>query len=98
MSSMPREFGINHTISNADKFAHAFAFFVLSMLLLFGYKLSKPLFTSALVMALFGLFIEVLQRFVPNRMFSMVDFVADLLGIALALIFFRMLSNKIAIT
>ena len=83
------------TVRNLDKLGHFLAFFSLSTLLLFAYNFSKPLFTTACVMALFGLAIEVLQRYVPNRIFSMADFSADLLGILLALIMFRMLSDKI---
>ncbi len=95
LSSMPGT--LNYSIHNFDKLAHILTFFSLSILLLFAYKFGKPFFTTALVMALFGLAIEVLQRYVPNRVFSMADFAADLLGIALALILFRMLDDIIVI-
>ena len=95
LSSMPTT--LNYTIHNLDKLAHLLTFFSLSILLLFAYKFAKPFFTSALLMALFGLMLELLQRYVPNRVFSMTDFAADILGIALALILFRILGDKITI-
>ena len=45
-------------------------------------------------MALFGLGIEILHLYVPRRIFSMYDFAADLLGIMVALVVFRVLSKK----
>jgi VanZ family protein len=86
---------INHSIQHLDKLAHFSTFFLLSLLLLFAYKLSRPFFTTALVMALFGLGIELLHLYVPRRVFSMYDFAADLLGIMAALIVFRILSSKL---
>jgi len=96
LSLMPGS--VSHSIKNLDKFAHFGAFFLLSILLLFAYKFSKPFFTTALVMALFGLAIEVLHLYVPRRVFSMYDFAADLLGIVVALIIYRMIRNKFIAT
>ncbi|MEJ2116128.1 MAG: VanZ family protein [Gammaproteobacteria bacterium] len=95
LSSMPGT--LNYSVHNLDKLAHLLTFFSLSILLLFSYKFAKPFFTTASLMALFGLVIEILQRYVPNRVFSMTDFAADILGIALALILFRILGDKITI-
>jgi VanZ family protein len=83
-----------YSIQHLDKIAHFGTFFVLSILLLFAYKFSKPFFTTALLMALFGLAIEVLHFYVPRRVFSMYDFAADLLGIIVALIVFCILSSR----
>ncbi len=96
LSSMPG--AISHSINNVDKLAHFGAFFLLSILLLFAYKFSKPFFTTALVMALFGFAIEVLHLYVPRRVFSMYDFAADLLGIIIALIIYRMIRSKFIVT
>jgi len=93
LSSMPGS--VNYSIQNLDKLAHFGTFFLLSILLLFAYKFNKPFFTTALVMGLFGLGIEVLHLYVPRRVFSMYDFAADLLGIMVALIVFRCLSSKL---
>lgn len=84
----------NYSIQHFDKLAHFGTFFLLSLLLLYAYKLSKPFLTTVLVMALFGLGIEVLHLYVPARVFSMYDFAADMLGIVVALIVFRVLSGK----
>ena len=89
---------VSHSIQHLDKLAHFSTFFLLSILLLFAYKFSKPFFTTALVMALFGLAIEVLHLYVPRRVFSMYDFAADLLGIIVALIVFRILSSRFIAT
>jgi len=94
LSSMP--VSVNYPVQNLDKLAHFGTFFLLSMLLLFAYKFSKPLFTTALVMSLFGLAIEVMHLYVPRRAFSMYDFTADLLGIMMALLVFWGLSQRSA--
>lgn len=96
LSSIPGS--VSHSIQHLDKLAHFGTFFALSILLLFAYKFSKPFFTTALVMALFGLAIEVLHLYVPRRVFSMYDFAADLLGIMVALIVFRILSSRFIAT
>ena len=93
LSAMPGS--INHSIQHLDKFAHFGTFFLLSILMLLAYKLNRPFFTTLLVMAIFGLGIEVLHLYVPRRVFSMYDFAADLLGIMAALILFRILSSKL---
>jgi len=98
LSSMPGAGVISHSIKNVDKLAHFGAFFLLSLLLLFAYKFSKPFFTTILVMALFGFAIEVLNLYVPRRVFSMYDFAADLLGIIVALIIYQMIHSKFIAT
>jgi VanZ family protein len=81
-------------VTSSDKYAHFIAFFVLSVLLLFAYSFSKPFFSTVLFMMLFGLVIEAIQIFVPYRSFSLLDFGADLLGVFIALIIFRLVANK----
>jgi VanZ family protein len=93
LSAMPGS--INHSIQHLDKLAHIGTFFLLSILLLFAYTLSRPFITAALIMTLFGFGIEVLHLYVPRRVFSLYDFAADLLGIMAALIVFRILSSKL---
>lgn len=84
-------------ISISDKLAHFTAFFVLSILLLFAYKFTKPFFITSLLMALFGIAIEVLQIYVPYRTFDVHDFLADMLGVMTALILFQLLSRRHAV-
>lgn len=96
LSFMPGS--VSSSIQHVDKLEHLVAFFVLSILLLLAYKFSKPLFTTAIIMALFGMGIEVVQVYIPNRIFSMQDFLADIVGIVLALLVYRIFSRKISIT
>lgn len=94
LSAMPGSVTIRHSIEHLDKLGHFAAFFILSILLLFAYKLTKPFLTTALIMALFGFSIELLHLYVPRRVFSMYDFAADLLGVVAALIIYRILCSK----
>lgn len=71
----------SETISRFDKAIHFFAFLVITYLLWAAYKLPRPLISSILLLSLFGLFIELLQHFVPTRIFSLYDFAADIAGI-----------------
>jgi VanZ family protein len=81
-------------ISTSDKLVHFAAFFVLSILLLFAYKFTKPFFMTSLLMAVFGIVIEVLQIYVPYRTFDVYDFLADMLGVMTALILFQILGQR----
>ena len=71
----------SETISSLDKIIHFFAFLAITYLLWAAYKLPRPLISSILLLSLFGLFIELLQHFVPTRIFSLYDFAADIAGI-----------------
>ncbi len=93
LSSIPGSVTIRHSIEHLDKVGHFAAFFLLSILLLFAYKLTRPFLTTTLLMTLFGFSIELLHLYVPRRFFSMYDFAADLLGVVCALILYRILSN-----
>ena len=94
LSVIPGSVTIRHSIENLDKVAHFGAFFVLSILLLFAYKLTKPFLTTAFLMAVFGFSIELLHLYVPRRFFSMYDFAADLVGVAVALCIYWVITNK----
>ncbi len=75
-----------------DKIAHFISFFWVTSLLLFAYKLTRPYFTSILILAAFGIGIEVIQYYIPGRVFNLFDFVADLLGIVAGIILYKLLS------
>jgi|WetSurMetagenome_2_1015567.scaffolds.fasta_scaffold570569_2 VanZ family protein len=66
-----------------DKFEHFFAFFMLSLLLDFAFPAApfNPVKISLLL--LYGAGIELAQLFVPFRDCDLVDFAADVFGIAL---------------
>ena len=69
-----------------DKFAHGATFLLLSFLVHASWPqrpfLGKPL----LLLASYGLLIEAVQYFIPNRFFSLLDILADAAGIGLYLL------------
>ena len=72
-----------------DKVVHFFGFFVLSLLLFVTLKFYKVKNTYVIAFAaslLVGIFIEVVQLFIPSRSFSLLDIVADLFGIIVSLV------------
>ena len=64
-----------------DKINHAFAFFVLFILANFGFKIRKIWIIFWLI--IFGLQIEIVQSFLPKREFSLLDIIADFIGICI---------------
>ncbi len=64
-----------------DKIWHFSAFFVLSLLLDFSFPYSR--FNTAKIYSLlvYGCLIEIIQHFLPHRMFSLLDIAADSLGL-----------------
>jgi len=66
-----------------DKANHFIAFFVLYILLDLGFKIFTTL-GKVSVLVLFALQIEIVQHFIPNRYFSLLDVVADSVGILIA--------------
>ena len=68
-----------------DKLAHALAFGALMALARLGWR-APGTFTIAALLLGYGLFVEVAQRFIPGRSFSLLDLVADGVGIAVAAI------------
>ena len=75
-----------------DKANHFLAFFVLYILLYLGYEF-KILKNLALLLA-FGVQIELVQAFLlPNRSFSLLDIVADMIGAAFGVIVVEILKR-----
>ena len=66
-----------------DKLHHAVAFFVLAFLLDFAWPRQPWQRTKWLTLLGYGLFIEVVQFFIPYREFSLWDLAADGLGLLL---------------
>ena len=67
---------------------HFFGFGIFAILLAWGYyknKSSSLLMRAGLLSFCFGFFIEVYQKFLPHRDFSLVDIAVDCAGIVLAL-------------
>jgi len=67
-----------------DKANHFVAFFVLYILLYSGFKIFTTLGKVSLLL-IFALQIEIVQYFIPNRYFSLLDILADGIGILLAI-------------
>lgn len=64
--------------SVSDILNHFFAFFVLSVFLDQGF--SPKLKTAFLILFIYGFFIEVVQHFLPNRVFDLMDILVDMIG------------------
>jgi VanZ family protein len=68
-----------------DKANHFTAFFVLYILLSFGYK-SLRVWHKVVVLVGYGVFIEILQSFLPPRSASLFDILADCIGIGIGVV------------
>lgn len=71
-----------------DKLNHFAAFFVLYVLLTFSFN-KINIFYRFLISLSFGIFIEIIQYFLPNREFSLLDVLADVIGIILGILFVK---------
>ena len=76
-----------------DKLNHFIAFFVLYILMTLAYR-NMTIFFAILLLLLFAIQIEVVQYFIPHREFSLLDIVADFIGIVLGLFFLKFSSFK----
>lgn len=76
---------------DADKIVHAIVFFILTYLgLLSRFNISK--LTLSLLIFFFGLFIEIIHFFVPYRFFEYFDLLANLIGVTIAQLFYKLKS------
>ncbi len=66
-----------------DKLNHIFAFFVLALLADFSFPENKFFIGIFFPLLGYGVTIEIIQYFLPYRMFSLFDVAADALGIVL---------------
>jgi VanZ family protein len=76
----PQEYPVVKEIS--DKANHIIAFYVLSLLVDFSFPENKLGFAKVIALLIYGLLIEVIQNFLPHRTSSLLDLVADGIGIA----------------
>ncbi len=67
--------------STNDKLDHLAAFFVLALLADFSFPEQGYHWPKILPLLLFGLFIEIIQYFLPYRTFSWFDFLTDCIGL-----------------
>lgn len=68
-----------------DKGNHFVAFFVLYVLLSLAYK-NLGVLTKVLLLLAFGLQIEIVQYFIEGRFFSLLDVLADSVGIVIGVV------------
>jgi len=79
-----------------DKLNHIFAFFVLSLLADFSFPEKKFFPAIFLLLMTYGLIIEIIQYFLPHRMFSLFDIAGDAMGIVIYRTFFPLLKKGAA--
>lgn len=70
-----------------DKFKHSFAFFTLYILFSLSYE-KQTIFSKSLLLLLYGILIECIQYFMPNRYFSLLDIFADAIGLSIGICFY----------
>lgn len=76
-----------------DKFKHSFAFFTLYILFSLSYE-KQTVFSKSLLLLFYGILIECIQYFIPNRYFSFLDIFADTVGIFIATIIYKELQRR----
>ena len=90
LSLMPQEF-LPSGINIWDKLSHSIAFTALALSAAFGWP-EKGFVRSVLIpLLLFGVLIEVIQYFIPGREFSLLDMLADAIGIIIVWVGIRVL-------
>jgi len=87
---------VHYHYRHIDKLFHFIGFGSFAFAFSVAYpKLKYYLIT--IIVSLLGVFVEIIQSFIPHRAFSYLDMLADFLGIAFALLtlsFIRFLFNK----
>lgn len=67
-----------------DKLKHSFAFFTLYVLFSLSYE-KQTITYKSLLLLFYGILIEFIQYFIPNRFFSFLDLLADAIGILIGI-------------
>jgi len=80
LATTPQQYPVVKHLS--DKATHILAFYVLALLLDFSFPKTNVGISKVIGLLAYGLLIEVIQSFIPNRMPSLLDLVADGIGIA----------------
>lgn len=69
------------TVEVNDKLNHILAFYVLALLLDFSFPERRFDFSKVAALLSYGLFIECVQYFLPDRTFSLFDLAGDAIGL-----------------
>jgi VanZ family protein len=80
LATTPQQYPLVKHIS--DKANHILAFYVLALLIDFSFPKTSVRIAKVIGLLAYGILIEVIQSFIPNRMPSLLDLVADGIGIA----------------
>jgi VanZ family protein len=84
LATTPLEYPVVSGVN--DKLNHIFAFFVLVLLADVSFFKNKLMVRIILPLFGYGIAIEVIQHFLPYRMFSLFDVTANMIGLLLYLI------------
>jgi len=76
-----------------DKLGHVLAFIMLAFLMDFSFPVSSFNLSKIVPLLGYGLLIEVIQYFLPHRMFSFLDMFADGGGLVIYAMFIPMLKH-----
>jgi len=79
---------------NADKLYHCAAYGWLALLPVIGFADRRTALYAALSAILLGILLEVGQYFVPGRMFSVPDILANMLGVILGIFLGRFIRKR----
>jgi len=82
---------------NTDKYMHFLEFFGLSLIIvktLQVFRAKLPYIMGFVVSCIIGLLSEIVQLATITRTFSVYDLLADLIGIIVGLVFFRLVVSK----
>ena len=77
----------------SDEWTHFLAFAVLTILLRLSYRITAV--QTTLFLFLYGVLIEILQYFTPNRCAETLDVAADMIGVAIGLLLYMFLNKSI---
>lgn len=87
LATTPLDYPVPSSIN--DKLNHGIAFVTLTLLLRLAHQRLERVW-QVVSLAAYGLLIEVIQHFLPWRDFSLLDWLADLTGIAIGLLLIMM--------
>jgi VanZ family protein len=80
---------------NADKLYHCAAYSWLALLPVIGFSDWRTALTAAFSMIILGLLLETGQYFIPGRMFSVPDILANTLGVILGILLGNYLRKRL---
>lgn len=91
LASIPMDFPVAQQVN--DKVGHLLAFAYLAFLLDYSFPSKRFFPYKLLFLALYGLSIEIMQSYIPFRMFSWLDWFADVAGVVVYLLLLPLLQR-----